>query len=609
MALYPLLVLALAVCGRSWPQISFDNDLVARDTQDDLRQLPYTTRSDVSTARGLPVVDDGNDMSLLTLPIPDVKKTKTRRTAASRRQLPVDEELGMDAVTLPVAKFSKPKPKAPRGLSLPADDVGDLVTLPVATVRKTKSQAPRGLSLPVDEDVGDLVTLPVYMHKAGVSKRQLSEDDTSSQGVLTLPVIHSTKPGVFKRAVELQLANRSDVAYYAQLNFGTPPQPVFVQLDTGSFELWVNPDCSILPERDIRFCEAVGSYDAAVSTTAGKFAGNKTLRYGIGAANVTYIRDSIGLPGSNAVLKDVQFGVATGTEDQFAGILGIGYGEGITTQYKNFIDELADQGVTKTKAFSIGLGSKDDQEGVIVFGGVDTAKFSGWLAPLPIIPAAQSPDGVPRYWVQMKGITLEAPNKPAKAYPGSNTPVFLDSGATLSLLPQQLAEMIAADFGSPGEDENGFFSVDCKFVGYEGTLDFEFDGVTIRVPYREMIRELSNPPRCYLGIVASQDFILLGDTFLRSAYVVIDADTKMAYMAQYANCGAMVKPINTPTDISTFYGLCGLTENSVLPGTNASAETDSTVGNSGQGVNSGGRITLSSAMLMGPFAAAILSMM
>lgn len=118
----------------------------------------------------------------------------------------------------------------------------------------------------------------------------------------------------------------------------------------------------------------------------------------------------------------------------------------------------------------------------------------------------------------MKGMSLEAPNKPSRKYPGSSTPVFLDSGATLSLLPRALTDLIAADFGSAGEDENGFYGVDCKFVGYEGTLDFEFEGVTIRVPYREIIRELSNPPRCYLGIVASDDFILLGDTFLRSAY-------------------------------------------------------------------------------------------
>jgi len=69
--------------------------------------------------------------------------------------------------------------------------------------------------------------------------------------------------------------------------------------------------------------------------------------------------------------------------------------------------------------------------------------------------------------------------------------------------------------------------------------------------------------------------------------VVIDADTRTAYMAQYANCGSMVKPINSPTDISGFYGLCGLNESSTLPSStsNTSAEADSTPGAPAQGVN------------------------
>jgi hypothetical protein len=47
---------------------------------------------------------------------------------------------------------------------------------------------------------------------------QLSHDD----GCVHLPIVHSTNVNYFstKRGVQLQLANRSDVAYYAQR---TPP--------------------------------------------------------------------------------------------------------------------------------------------------------------------------------------------------------------------------------------------------------------------------------------------------------------------------------------------------------------------------------------------------
>jgi hypothetical protein len=81
------------------------------------------------------------------------------------------------------------------------------------------------------------------------------------------------------------------------VNIGTPPQPVFVQLDTGSFELWVNPLCSGLAGADASFCATVGHYDTALSSTATSLGAGKTLQYGIGSANITYFKDDIALDG------------------------------------------------------------------------------------------------------------------------------------------------------------------------------------------------------------------------------------------------------------------------------------------------------------------------
>lgn len=218
-------------------------------------------------------------------------------------------------------------------------------------------------------------------------------------------------------------------------------------------------------------------------------------------------------------MKDVQFGVADASVDEFSGILGIGAGEGVNTLYPNFIDELAKQGVTKTKAFSLALGSKTEEEGVIIFGGVDTGKFSGKLAHLPIVPADDSPDGVARYWVDMNSISLSPPTGKSTTFANTKMTVFLDSGSTLTLLPQSLVNEIADSLGSTGTDDSGFAIVDCSLINEPGTIDFAFDGVTIKVPYSEMIRSVSSlPPHCYLGMMGSTQFALLGDTFLRSAY-------------------------------------------------------------------------------------------
>ncbi|KAL7809414.1 aspartic peptidase domain-containing protein [Trichoderma aethiopicum] len=420
------------------------------------------------------------------------------------------------------------------------------------------------------------MTLPIPLREHDLpfvkEKRKLPADDIPS-GTYTLPIIHARRPKLSSRAIEIQVENRSDVSYYAQLNIGTPPQTVYAQIDTGSFELWVNPNCSNVQSADQRFCRAIGFYDPSSSSTADVTSQSARLRYGIGSADVTYVHDTITLPGSSRGMKAVQFGVADTSVDEFSGILGLGAGNGINTQYPNFVDELAAQGVTATKAFSLALGSKAEEEGVLIFGGVDTAKFSGKLAHLPIVPADDSPDGVARYWVKMKSISLTPPpsgtsdnNKDVVAFPQTNMTVFLDSGSTLTLLPPALVRQIASALGSTRTDESGFFVVDCALAGQDGTLDFEFDGVTIRVPYAEMIRQVSTlPPHCYLGMMGSTQFALLGDTFLRSAYAVFDLTSNVVHLAPYANCGTNIKSITSTSSLSNLVGTCNDASNPPSP--------------------------------------------
>ncbi|KAK0752932.1 aspartic peptidase domain-containing protein [Schizothecium vesticola] len=416
------------------------------------------------------------------------------------------------------------------------------------------------------------------------------------EGCIHLPIIHSTNVRHFteKRGVQLKLANRSDVAYYAQLSIGTPPQPVFVQLDTGSFELWVNPDCTTVTGSDRAFCERAGRFDSQLSSTLDSLGTTKELRYGIGSANISYVTDTISLAGSRTALQSVQFGIASASADTFSGILGIGYGSGYTTRYPNFIDQLYAQNGTRVKAYTLALGSKDAQEGIIVFGGVDTSKFAGGLVRLPVIPAAKSPDSVPRFWVDMLSIGISPPGGGAsRVYEGSNIPVFLDSGSTMTLLPAGLANAIAADFGVAAPDAKGFYRIDCGFTRSGGTVDFKFQGVTVKVPYKEMIREVpGNPMACFLGIQPSEKFVLLGDTFLRSAYTVFDLENHNVWISQAANCGSTPAALNSAQDLPSVVGLCG---NQVVGavagagGSGSAAGSGSSTGGSADGSGGAGR--------------------
>ncbi|KAL7947027.1 aspartic peptidase domain-containing protein [Trichoderma barbatum] len=520
--------------------------------------------------------DDDGAAGGITLPVPQ-KRSEDEEDKPfhilpfpynSKRAILEDDDGAAGGITLPVPqKRSEDKEDKPWHI-LPYPYPSK------RTILKDDDGAAGGITLPVpqrrseDEEDKPFHILPFN------EKRKLPVEDSPS-GTFTLPIIHAPRGELDKRAVEVQVENRSDVAYYAQLNIGTPPQTVYAQIDTGSFELWVNPDCSNVQTSDQRFCRAIGFYDPQSSSTSFITRDAAQLRYGIGSANVTYVRDSISLPGS-ATMKQVQFGVADSSVDEFSGILGIGAGDGINTNYPNFVDELAKQGVTRTKAFSLALGSKSEGEGVIIFGGVDTSKFQGKLAHLPIVPADDSPDGVARYWVDMNSISHSPPTGRGETFTETGMTVFIDSGSTLTLLPPQLVRDIAEGLGSTETDDNGFFIVDCALASQPGTIDFNFEGVTIAVPYSEMIRQVSTlPPHCYLGMMGSNTFALLGDTFMRSAYAVFDLTGDMVHLAPYANCGTSVKSITSTSSLNDLTGACN-SDGSKSPSSSSSSSASKT---------------------------------
>jgi hypothetical protein len=58
-----------------------------------------------------------------------------------------------------------------------------------------------------------------------------------------------------------------------------------------------------------------------------------------------------------------QFGDASTSMSQMEGIMGIGWGKNMDTNYLNIIDQLAAQGVTHSRAFSLDLASIDVSQG------------------------------------------------------------------------------------------------------------------------------------------------------------------------------------------------------------------------------------------------------
>lgn len=232
------------------------------------------------------------------------------------------------------------------------------------------------------------------------------------------------------------------------------------------------------------------------------------------------------------------------------------------------------QGLIKSRAFSLDLRTVDSPDGALIFGGIDTGKYIGALQKLPILPMEQTPRGADRYYVSMTGVGLTYPDGSVTRSQEITVPVFLDSGGTLSRLPTPIYQAFAASFeGAEFDSQTGFYFLPCDVADLKGSVDFYFGTKVIRVPFNDFIWHVQG--YCVLGVLPDDDEPVLGDTFLRAAYVVFDQDNRNLHIAQAANCGTNLVAIGSGKDaVPSQTGAC--TATSARPAATAQGGLDVT---------------------------------
>jgi hypothetical protein len=123
---------------------------------------------------------------------------------------------------------------------------------------------------------------------------------------------------------------------------------------------------------------------------------------------------------------------------------------------------------------------------------------------------------------------------------------ILDSGTSLTLLPDDLAAVVFQELSASEDGQYGVV-VPCAVGQANGSLSFGFGGPggpVIQVPVSELVLPLydqngrvphfsNGQAACTLGIEPAQGRpVLFGDTFLRSAYVVYDLVNNRIGIAQ-----------------------------------------------------------------------------
>lgn len=334
--------------------------------------------------------------------------------------------------------------------------------------------------------------------------------------------------------------------YFANISIGTPPQQLMVQIDTGSSDVWVPsntaPVCS-MSVQDGGGCDG-GKFTPGASKTflnVGQDEFNISYVDNSGSAG-DYFQDTFSIGG--ATIQQFEMGLATsGTIG--TGIMGIGYNNseanvdtGNGTIYANLPFALVDQGLIRTEAYSLWLNDLESSTGSVLFGGIDTTKYQGNLQSIKIYPSSRRSNNVTSFTVALTSLSATSSSGTDQLTPSDFAiAAILDSGTTITLLPDQIASVIYEEVGATYSSRLQTAVVPCALAQNSGSISFGFGGTggpVVKVSLSELVLPLtltSGKPAtynngqvaCQLGIQPAGDLpILLGDTFLRSAYVVYD---------------------------------------------------------------------------------------
>ena len=363
------------------------------------------------------------------------------------------------------------------------------------------------------------------------------------------------------------LNNVTGGGYYSEFQVGTPGQTISFLLDTGSSDTWVNSVdaelCSSDQQQQLNgYCQTQFDPDESNTfETTGE--GDFDITY-LDGRNIQgdYFEDTVTI--GDVEITEQILGLALESVRP-TGIMGLGFSANVaaTSEYPTVVDNMVEQGHIETRAFSLYLNDLDTDSGNILFGGIDRQKFQGSLAILDLISDSMSQTSdITSFNVRIEGFdVVDDSGDRVVDLPNLDSQAILDSGSTISLLPDDQVQELWDEFGVQAFQDVLAPFVDCAYKGEQGNgyvFEFRFDGKTIRVPIDEMIIDAYSDVQdlfeqdpllsqyfdgwdgvCMFGIgstgdfgIDSDQFTLLGATFLRSAYVVYDLENQQLGLAQ-----------------------------------------------------------------------------
>ncbi|KAJ1885754.1 hypothetical protein LPJ71_009289, partial [Coemansia sp. S17] len=174
----------------------------------------------------------------------------------------------------------------------------------------------------------------------------------------------------------------------------------------------------------------------------------------------------------------------------------------------------------KEPIFSVYIKEKDENDyaGEYLFGDIDRGRFSGELTWVPLHQ--------PKFWeIMLDGVSFNVDGI-GKEVMDIKGPAIIDTGTTLIVMSDEQATEFHR--GIPTAENSDIYGwiMPCNVEQVvPGNLSFTIGGNDFSVPVKHLVRE---PVKgldgwCFSAVTSgASNFIILGDVFLRSNYVVFD---------------------------------------------------------------------------------------
>lgn len=398
--------------------------------------------------------------------------------------------------------------------------------------------------------------------------------------------------------------------YFINVDIGTPAQSFEVLVDTGSSNLFIPssqaPNCQAgnCPGGACKSWPSPISLNLFSTNIVSPVTASKSSTYSVvkepstfnisyvdtSSVNGTYNKDTVAL--GPATLKNFIFadanqiqvspGMSPGAQYGIMGVSSNGQETSICATYQqtgrcnvNFTintipDSLYSAGYIGSRSYSLYLDDVAAKGGSILFGGIDTTKFTGELTTLAVQKDISSPQS-PTYGLyvgqdlRLTSVASIVNGTTTQITPSNySSTITLDSGAAGLQLPPAIYNKLITSY--PVFDfQDGPFIL-CKDANYSASLDITLaddNGKTVKInvptsnyvlPYYNGNYNSSTPVTndsgdevCLFAVApgAATDN-LLGDPFIRSAYIYYNLDQHTISLAQasYDNSTSSVTAVS-----------------------------------------------------------------